>query len=82
MVKKVESYKMTCDACPSQWEGRAVDGTRFYIRYRYGWLTVRLNGSETVLEKDIGSALDGVMADGEMFEHVARVLDFTEAGHE
>jgi len=76
MTKKVERYECTGGGCPMAWEGATEDGTRFYIRYRHGWLTVRMHGSQTVLEKDIGSGADGVMSDEEMFGWVSGVLDF------
>lgn len=30
----------TCQACPSQWEGRLDDGRHVYVRYRWGTLQV------------------------------------------
>lgn len=32
----------TCTACPSQWEARTADGRPVYIRYRHGYLSVRV----------------------------------------
>lgn len=33
---KVAECKRTCNACPSQWEGKLEDGRSFYARYRHG----------------------------------------------
>ncbi len=30
------SERMTCGACPEQWEGVLVNGVHFYFRYRFG----------------------------------------------
>ena len=35
----VTELRKTCDACPSQWEGRTADGRHIYIRYRFGDLS-------------------------------------------
>lgn len=32
----------TCDACPSQWEGRLADGRGIYIRFRWGTLSAEI----------------------------------------
>lgn len=31
----VTSYTLTCEACPTQYEGDLADGRRFYFRYRF-----------------------------------------------
>lgn len=59
------SLEMTCGACPSQWEGETVDGSRIFIRYRYGILTVSIDG-ERVLRGEIGDRLDGAMSTEKM----------------
>jgi len=33
----------TCGACPSQWEGKTVDGKEVYVRYRWGYLRVEID---------------------------------------
>lgn len=47
--------RQTCDACPSQWEGTTDDGRPVYIRFRHGWLSVRLG----LKGGDIDSAVRG-----------------------
>ena len=39
---EVHSLNMTCNACPSQWDGITKDNRRIYIRYRHGFLSVRI----------------------------------------
>jgi hypothetical protein len=63
----------TCKAFPSQWEGVLNDGRRFYIRYRFGCLSVRVsegidghvsdavNGKE-VYSKRLCGSYDGVLS--------------------
>ena len=68
----------TCPACPAQWDGRTDDGKRVYVRYRWGWLSVRVgegddlyaavNGEE-VFAKECGEEYDGFMTLEELIEH-------------
>ena len=46
----------TCGACPAQWEGVVEDGRMIYIRFRWGWLSVRVSNEAT---KDISDAVGG-----------------------
>ncbi len=67
---KVNKIVQTCGACPSQWEGSLDDGRAIYIRYRHGYLSIRLSekptddiydavGGEEVLGKGYGDGWDG-----------------------
>lgn len=38
---KLKKLQQTCPACPSQWEGETKDGYPIYIRYRWGYLSIR-----------------------------------------
>jgi len=40
----------TCNACPSQWEGVTDDGREVYVRYRFGFLYIKV-GDERVFER-------------------------------
>ncbi len=56
-------------ACPTQWEGRTLDGRAVYIRYRFGQLTVDVDG-ETLYSEGVGAdEMDGVMTTEEMLGH-------------
>ena len=66
---KVENLVHTCHACPSQWEFLTDGGREAYVRYRWGWLSVRVarnvgepgvSGME-VLGSQLGDPLDGVI---------------------
>jgi predicted GNAT family acetyltransferase len=56
----VDTVTQTCDACPSQWEGRLSDGRRLYVRYRWGALEIDIDG-ERVLDQQRGDGLDGLL---------------------
>lgn len=43
---KAKTIIKTCQYAPSQWEGKTEDGKSFYIRYRWG--TLSLNVSKSV----------------------------------
>jgi hypothetical protein len=52
---KIASLDQTCLRSPSQWEGRTDDNRPFYVRYRWGTLTVQLG------ERDADDGYDGEM---------------------
>lgn len=75
---RLRSLKKTCDACPSQWEGRTTDWKEVYIRYRWGRLTVQVAVDPTTnpLDADflvnevLGGSFDGFMTEDDLFEHL------------
>lgn len=82
MITVVEETK-TCDACPTQWEGKLSDGKVFYFRYRGG--QIRFSVGETLEEavrgegnfnftQSRGSWLDGFMEDDEYHKLVGLAL--------
>lgn len=69
---RVKELTQTCSACPSQWEGTLDDGRMVYVRYRWGYLSVRVSpgeaddvmdavGGEEVFGAEIGDELAGVL---------------------
>ena len=42
-VIHVAEIQQTCDSCPSQWEGKTVEGDDLYIRYRHNTWRIDLN---------------------------------------
>jgi hypothetical protein len=42
----VATYRETCIACPTQYEGTLKDGRVFYFRYRHGRATLGLGADE------------------------------------
>lgn len=41
----IRTARMTCSACPEQWEGELHDGRFFYFRYRFGRATLALGAN-------------------------------------
>lgn len=73
---KLSELRRTCIACPSQWEGRTVNDEPVYIRYRWGYLSVRIGEKggdiesavrgETIYGKQLGGNLDGSLTEAQM----------------
>ena len=79
-IRKAQSYIVdnlvkTCSACPSQWEGTTKCGKSIYIRYRWGSLTLDIDG-ETIYSSSKGNSLDGYLDDSEMREALKGFLVF------
>ena len=66
----ITEIRKTCEACPSQWEGKFDDGDSMYIRYRWGYLSIckgnpnenewkSIAGMPEIFGKQIGDKLDG-----------------------
>lgn len=49
---RVRTIIQTSICCPSQWEGHLKDGKMFYVRYRWGILTVYISNAHTKNVKD------------------------------
>jgi hypothetical protein len=75
---QVETLTQTCTACPSQWEGRLVDGRPIYIRFRHGELSIRIGRPDGGIESAINgpvwfeweadNGLDGEISLDEVFK--------------
>jgi len=50
----LKELKMTCDVCPSQWEGKTEDGKTVYILYRWGCLSA---GVGATLDEAVDNAM-------------------------
>lgn len=72
----VQSLTRTCEACPAQWEGKLINGTELYIRYRFGQFRIDVAGV-TVYREDLGDGLDGTLTDEAMRARAVAVLDFS-----
>jgi len=51
---EVAELRQTCEAYPSQWEGKLVDGKTIYIRYR-GVLTVQVGQVGSTIDETVGN---------------------------
>lgn len=54
--------ELTCQACPSQWEGTLADGRHVYVRFRFGVLSVGLGA--TVEEARCDETFREMISDG------------------
>ena len=64
---RIIELKQTCYACPSQWEGKTLYDQRVYIRYRWGYLSIEVDGEE-VYGRQLGDGLSGVLSEGKLIQ--------------
>ncbi len=79
MRHKVKTIVKTCDACPSQWSGKTVDGKAIYIRYRWGGFRAEIDNEVVMAAEADQEPFGGSMSDERMIEMAAEILDFSEA---
>lgn len=81
----IASMERTCYACPSQYEGKLVDGRVFYMRYRWGMLSARVaardedlfTSEDTVVYCErIGGEFQGLLDEDELTEKLSHLFDF------
>jgi len=75
---KIDELIQTCGACPTQWEFRTFENRPVYVRYRWGYLSVRIGdpdadimnavGGIEIYGEGIGDGMDGCIGWGEV-EH-------------
>lgn len=82
VVKEIEQ---TCEACPSQWEGYTDDERCIYIRYRWGFLSVRIGPpgdkselagvrGEEILRKHLGDSYHGILSYEELVKATSEFI--------
>jgi len=87
MIKIVEAV-MTCFACPSQWNAITDKNEPIYVRYRWGYLSIRIGppdgdmwdavGGEEIFGKQLGDGFDGYLTYKELQEVTKDILDWPE----
>ena len=60
IIKPLKTLKQTGWACPSTWKGITIDGEIVNIKYRWGILSVKINGVNVYYET-VGDPLEGYM---------------------
>jgi len=75
MKYTVKQLEQTCSACPSQWEGTTECGKDIYIRYRWGSLSLKINGKQKFTAY-IGNELDGVIGIEDIQNYLKDYLKF------
>jgi hypothetical protein len=68
----INNLKQTCTACPSQWEFRTYEDRPVYVRFRWGYLSIRIGNpgcdimnavnSNEVIGEQISDGLDGIIS--------------------
>ena len=71
---QVKTLTQTCNACPSQWEGELTNGEELYIRYRWGYLSIRVNNKE-IWGKTLGDDLNGYIDEYDMNLYLVEALE-------
>jgi hypothetical protein len=85
---KAKTLIKTCIFAPSQWEGITENGKSFYIRYRWGQLTLRVSKNETsdidkavlgdiIFEKNINNENIDVLGIKEIREYLSGIIDLS-----
>ncbi len=73
----ITNIVQTCGACPTQWEATLDSGHMLYIRYRWGYLSIRISpkktkdiykavGGEEIYGEQLGDGYDGCLSDAEL----------------
>jgi hypothetical protein len=62
---KIVKIRQTCVICPTQYEGKTDDDRPVYIRYRWGYLSVRVGDKGT----NVMNAVDGEEIYGRQIGH-------------
>lgn len=81
---KVATLIQTCSACPSQWDLITESGKEFYIRYRWGNLSVSMRDHgdyNLIYSRRHGDSCDGLMSSSELIKILStkNFFDFTNA---
>ena len=86
---KIENRVKTCSACPAQWEFETDGGRMAYVRFQWGYLSVRVSLEPTnesmdavrgpeVLGEQVGGEYDGTICWKEVEKRI-KDLDVDEA---
>jgi len=85
---KLVKLKKTCSACPAQWEGKLEDGRMVYVRYRWGYLSVRVSENKTeditdavrgkeIFGVGVGDSMSGTLEFVELVGVTGHILDYS-----
>lgn len=79
---KIKTIRQTCFACPSQWDIMTEDGQYIYARFRWGYLSVKLNAftneEELLFDWESENDLDGIMSTYELQKLTKEIFDWSE----
>jgi len=79
----VSHIERTCEASPSQWEGKTNDGQWVYVRYRWGSLTVSIGDTasnavsgKVIFRKSMDDPLGGYLSYRELIKATEGVVSW------
>jgi len=83
----VKEIKQTCEACPSQWEGYTDDDRSIFVRYRWGFLSVRIGSpgdksefagvrGKEILNEQLGDSYDGFLSYEDLAKTTSQIIQF------
>lgn len=58
---KIVSLTQTTSACPTQWEGLTDNGEKVYVRFRFGNLSISIDG-KPIFKANDDSGWNGVLS--------------------
>ena len=62
----MNTFRLTCEACPTQAEGRTTDGRAFYFRHRSGYWTLSVSEPGGTVWDAAENEVDGInVAEGQ-----------------
>lgn len=81
----VNEIEKTCEACPSQWEGTTDDDRCIYVRFRWGFLSVRIGSpgdksefagvrGKEILRKQLGGSYHGILSYEELVKATSEII--------
>jgi hypothetical protein len=85
MPLKVVEIERTCQAFPSQWEGKTDDGRFVYVRFRWGLLRIGVGATldlaiideqTTIFERQLSDARDGELSFEQLRAATTGVVDW------
>jgi hypothetical protein len=73
---RFRKMEQTCNACPSQWDAWDADGVLYYIRYRWGHLTIHRGGvdGDLIFEWQSEDCWEGILSTEDMLEKTGCTL--------
>ena len=74
---KITKLKLTCDVCPTQYEGWTDNNEFVYIRYRYGFLSISVSGY-VIYSEQIGNGLDGFINLKDIIKLTKDIIDWSD----
>lgn len=80
---KIARITQTCEACPSQWDMWDTAGNYYYVRYRWGCLSVEAGEGQQARELYRGlhgeHGWGGIMSTEEMKKHTRAIFNYQKA---